>query len=69
MRLGTTTSVEGFAMKDVRIRSAFALALLAATFGLSACHDERPDRDDRRPHGDHSMGDHPMDDHDHHDHN
>ncbi|WP_156427307.1 hypothetical protein [Novosphingobium sp. Fuku2-ISO-50] len=45
-------------------KSALVIGLITATFGLSACHDGRPDRDDRRPRGDHHMGDHDQDHHD-----
>jgi len=43
-------------MKHTTIRSALALALIAASFGLSACRDDHPDRGDRRPHGEHHDG-------------
>lgn len=40
-------------MKQVSIRQALALVLISASFALSACDMGHPDRDDRRPHGEH----------------
>jgi hypothetical protein len=39
-------------MKHSMVRSALAFAVLTASFGLSACHDGHPDREDHR-HGEH----------------
>jgi hypothetical protein len=38
------------------MRRVFVLALLTASFGLTACHDGHPDRGDHGPHGDHYHG-------------
>ena len=39
-------------MKPTVLRSALLGAVLVVSFGVSACHDGHPDRDDRR-HGEH----------------
>lgn len=52
-------------MKHAMIRSALVFALITLGIGLSACHDGRPDRDDRRHGEHHGDGGHDVDHQDH----